>query len=1271
MSVAPAAGYTITKVKFYGRSGSAFDETSPFEATLYAMEMYVNGTNYGSGGVTKIEVYGYATPATEPTTEPPTEPDPATVVAAMINALPDPANVTLEDAANVNAAMAAYMVLTDADKQKIDAATLQKLTDAEAKINDLTAAKAVTDAITALPAAADLTLDNAEAVTDAKAAYDALTADQKKLVATADVVKLNAAVAKIADLTAAKAVIDAIEALPAPESLALTDAKAVEDARAAYNALTDAQKALVDADTLTALSNAEAKIEDLTAAKTITDQINALPAVDNLTLNDELDVVAARQAYNALTDAQKALVDADALTKLSDAETRIADLTAARPVIDAINALPATDSIALTDSKAVEDARADYNALTDAQKALIDADTLQKLTDAETKIEDLTAAKMITDQINALPAVDNLTLNDELDVVAARQAYDLLTDAQKALVDADTLTKLTDAETKITDLTAAQAVTDAIAALPNADAVTLESTKAVTDARDAYEALTPAQKAMVSDDSLTKLADVEQKIADLTSAKNVTDLINAFPEPLTLNDKEKVESARLAYEALTDDQKELVTDETLQKLTDAEAVVSDLEIENVDSKIKALPPVTELTVDDRAAIDDAKAAYDALTDEQKAAIPTRSKTKLAAELIAIVELEKDAADHAAADPVTEMINALPSAGAITAADKPAVDEASAAYDALTDDQKAMVPFLAKVKLTMVKGAADAAVKIAEDEAAADAVEELINALPSADNVKAEDKEAIEAAQEAYNALTDDQKRLVSLVNRAKLAADAGALAAALDEAAADAVEALIEALPAAANVKAEDKDAIEEAQAAYDALTNGQKQLIPLTDRVKLAAVTGALAGALDEKAADEVEAMIEALPGAAAVTIEDKEAIDAAQAAYDALTTEQKRRVTLVNRVKLTADQAAIAKIENDIAAADAVKELINALPEQVTLDDIDAITEARNAYENLTDDQKALVEPETLDKLDAAEAALSKLLEAETVKALINDLPAAEDVTANDLSAIENARGAYDLLTPEQQAEIDAETLAKLTDAETAAAKIKDDMEAANDVSTLINALPNALSITTEDRPAFDEAAAAYDALTDDQKAYVPFADRLKLTFVKAALENAEQVAADEAAADEVEALIEALPAADAVTLDDKAAIEEARAAYDALSPAQKRMVALADRLKLVLDEAAIAKLENDVAEADAVKAMINDLPAAEDVTIEDLEGITAARNAYDDLTDDQKALIDADTLGKLEADEAALAKKIETETVKGLINDLPAAEDVTVRDTTAIGL
>ena len=69
LTVTAAEGYTITRVKFYNMSGSAFDEEAPFEAILDLNGVLeditkVNGTSIGEGGVTKIEVYGYAdTPA--------------------------------------------------------------------------------------------------------------------------------------------------------------------------------------------------------------------------------------------------------------------------------------------------------------------------------------------------------------------------------------------------------------------------------------------------------------------------------------------------------------------------------------------------------------------------------------------------------------------------------------------------------------------------------------------------------------------------------------------------------------------------------------------------------------------------------------------------------------------------------------------------------------------------------------------------------------------------------------------------------------------------------------------------------------------------------------------------------------------------------------------------------------------------------------------------------------------------------------------------------
>lgn len=1002
--------------------------------------------------------------------------------------------------------------------------------------------------------------------------------------------------------------------------------------------------------------------------------------------------------------------------------------TTAEYVKNAIDALP--EEVTLADKDAVAAARTAYNALSNAEKAKVDANTLKKLTDAEAMVANLEVAAPVAEQINALP--DKVTPENKAEVEAARAAFDALTPGQQDAVGEAAVNKLAAAEKSIADQEAAAPVAEQLNALPE-NAVVADK-DAVKAAREAYDALTADQKALIDTDTLAKLTNAEKAIADQEAAAPVAEQINALPEDVTLENKADVDAARAAYDALTDDQKALIDADTLSKLTDAEKVVNDsAAVAAVEEQINALTPVSKMTADDRAAIDAAKDAFDALTDEQKELVSTRSKAKLAAAVIAIVAVEKNAADHAAADPVAEMIQALPAPGNITAADKAAVDAASDAYDALTDDQKALISLADKTKLTAVKGAADAAVKIADDEAAADAVEDMIAALPAAKDITAADKDAVEEAQAAYEALTDNQKKLVTLINRIKLSAVSGALTAAVNEAAADAVEDMITALPAANRVTVDDKAAIEEAKAAYDALTPDQKKLVTLVNRMKLsnvtdalaaaedeaaadavekmidrlpaaskvtvkdkpaieetkaaydaltddrkklitignraklAAVVGALAGAEDEAAADAVEKMIAALPAAAAVTIDDKAAVEEAKAAYDALTSGQKKLVTLVNRTKLTADLAAIAKLENDIAAADAVKEMIAALPAaaDVTFDDATALWRARNAYETLTDAQKALVDEDSLAKLTDAEQALGELVDMAAVQNLLNALPDAEDVTINDKANIELTRNAYEALSDAQKAMLDEASVQNLADAEAAIAKIEDDMEAALDVTILINALPSARNITTDDRAAFDEVAAAYDALTDDQKAYVPFVEKAKLALVKTALEAAEKAAADEAAADEVDALIDALPAPDEVTLDDKAAVEEAVAAYEALTPDQKKLVNLGNRMKLALDNAVIEKIENDIAAAEAVTEMINALPAAEDVTLDDAEAIAVAADAYDNLTDDQKALVADETVDKLNAAEEALGKLNQVEVVKSLIDALPEAVSVSIKD------
>ena len=120
----------------------------------------------------------------------------------------------------------------------------------------------------------------------------------------------------------------------------------------------------------------------------------------------------------------------------------------------------------------------------------------------------------------------------------------------------------------------------------------------------------------------------------------------------------------------------------------------------------------------------------------------------------------------------------------------------------------------------------------------------------------------------------------------------------------------------------------------------------------------------------------IAALPSQ--ITLADKDAVEAARAAYDALTDAQKNLVT--NLSVLEQAESAIEQAETDAAnqaAADAVINQIAALPSQITLADKDEVEAARAAYEALTEEQKALVR--NLFVLEATETALQKAIDKE----------------------------------------------------------------------------------------------------------------------------------------------------------------------------------------------------------------------------------------------------------------------------------------------------
>ena len=206
-----------------------------------------------------------------------------------------------------------------------------------------------------------------------------------------------------------------------------------------------------------------------------------------------------------------------------------------------------------------------------------------------------------------------------------------------------------------------------------------------------------------------------------------------------------------------------VTDHTT--VTAVYAVASDPDQEAADTVIGLINAIGTVayTEASKAKIDEASTAYDALTDTQKALVTNYEL--LTAAQARYAEL-KAAADQAAADQTAadEVIAKIDTIGTVeyTDACKAKIDEASDAYAALTDTQKALVT---NYETLTAAQARYAELKAAADQAAADqtAANEVIAKIDDIGTVEYTDacKAKIDAAQDAYDALTDTQKALVA------------------------------------------------------------------------------------------------------------------------------------------------------------------------------------------------------------------------------------------------------------------------------------------------------------------------------------------------------------------------------------------------------------------------------------------------------------------------------------------------------------------------------
>lgn len=452
----------------------------------------------------------------------------------------------------------------------------------------------------------------------------------------------------------------------------------IEAARKAYDALDETHKAIFNKDTLRKLLEAEnGKGDSITK---VIAAIDALPAADKLTLEDKDAVVKARTLYDSLNDEEKSVITN--YSKLTEAEAKIRELEkqqeqkdkdkkVAEKVIADIDALPSSSELTLDPYvlQLLDRVQAEYNALTDAQKALVtNYSTLQYLRNL---IPDLKAAAAVVDKIKAIGEVtsDNYLKKQAL-VVEARTAYDALTADQKKRV------------TNYAELEKAE----------------LFISRQSTDEKVAY-VISFIDELNITTSSSGALSDGPLRLTE----KN-----NNVPTEKIWNDwKAYVVNARALYDTLDDQQKAQVTNTA--SLEKAEGYIYQLKADALKAMLKALPDAQTVRGYEAPQPTTVPSAQEAASVEEEQAVPAQSEgsdfsdgsadafssdavDEQAAETVDIPQAEAADAEDAQTDVDFSSDEEVPAAGdtskrELTEAELKQIAEAKNAYDRLTETEE--------------------------------------------------------------------------------------------------------------------------------------------------------------------------------------------------------------------------------------------------------------------------------------------------------------------------------------------------------------------------------------------------------------------------------------------------------------------------------------------------------------------------------------------------------------------------------------------------------
>ena len=490
-------------------------------------------------------------------------------------------------------------------------------------------------------------------------------------------------------------------------------------------------------------AKAELDEVDLTAYRTA-----ERTTVENLVAQGKLAIDA--QTTLAAVNSKLAEVQASIATVKTDAQYDAEEAETFDVMVNSIGV------VTLQCEQLINECRAYYNNTLDAGgKALVTM--LATLEAAEARLAELKQAQADAAAFDTMvDDIGEVTLEKEMQIRQAQNAYDELSEDAQGMV-----TKLSDLNTKVNRLNyllREKGKADTFDThVEEIGTVTLDSEAAIVAAREEYEGLSAEAKGYAT--KLSVLEAAEARLAVLKEEKTHAEAVEALIAAIgdvdcTIEVLNKKVIARNAYNNLNEEEQDMVSNYAV--LVAAEEAF-ETALANYKSSVKAA-----LQQELQAILPNYRTAEQQLIQQYAAQAATAIETGECKEgidqVVAAARTQlatiktADDYDHEEADAVETLINNI---GTVTLCSEEAILEAKAAYNALTDGGKGYVTNYATLQ------AAEARLNtLKEEKAHAEAVETLINAIGEVDATQAS-KNKVDAAYEAYQALNQEEKGMVS------------------------------------------------------------------------------------------------------------------------------------------------------------------------------------------------------------------------------------------------------------------------------------------------------------------------------------------------------------------------------------------------------------------------------------------------------------------------------------------------------------------------------